>query len=199
MNRSEYIKALDRELKHLPMESRSEALSYFKEYFDDAGPENEQGVIEELGQPKDAAAQILKDTAMKRLEEPGKAAKKGLSTIWLVVLAICAVPVGLPIALMVILLGLSVFIVLLSISFAFGLTGIVFVASSVVCVVAGMMFLPSWPPDGLAVIGAGLVCMAVGVLCLLFTVVISRGGFGLMIRGTRSFLTGGKKHEKKLD
>ena len=34
-------------------------LSIFSEYFDEAGPENEQQVMEELGQPKEAARELL--------------------------------------------------------------------------------------------------------------------------------------------
>lgn len=35
------------------------AIEYFSEYFDEAGPENEQQVMEELGEPKEAARELL--------------------------------------------------------------------------------------------------------------------------------------------
>ena len=35
------------------------AIEYFSEYFDEAGPENEQHVMEELGEPKEAARELL--------------------------------------------------------------------------------------------------------------------------------------------
>ena len=49
MNRNEYMKELEQALKRLPKAEREEALSYYNEYFDDAGPEREAGVMEELG------------------------------------------------------------------------------------------------------------------------------------------------------
>ena len=48
MNRAEYLAALRRALSVLPEEERASALSYYEEYFDDAGPENEAKAIEEL-------------------------------------------------------------------------------------------------------------------------------------------------------
>ena len=41
MNRNEYMKELEQALKRLPKAEREEALSYYNEYFDDAGPERE--------------------------------------------------------------------------------------------------------------------------------------------------------------
>ena len=51
MNRNEYMAALRRALSVLPEEERANALRYYEEYFDDAGPENEQQVISDLGAP----------------------------------------------------------------------------------------------------------------------------------------------------
>jgi uncharacterized membrane protein len=39
-------------------------MDYYNEYFDDAGPENEQKVIEELGSPAQIAARIKADSAV---------------------------------------------------------------------------------------------------------------------------------------
>lgn len=58
MNKEQYIKELDSLLRNIPAAEREEALSYYAEYFDDAGVENEQQVIEELGQPAKVAANI---------------------------------------------------------------------------------------------------------------------------------------------
>ena len=41
MNRADYMAALRRALSVLPEEERANALRYYEEYFDDAGPENE--------------------------------------------------------------------------------------------------------------------------------------------------------------
>ena len=59
MTRKEYMEQLKKYLKRLPKEDYDNAIEYFSEYFDEAGPENEQQVMEELGQPREAARELL--------------------------------------------------------------------------------------------------------------------------------------------
>ena len=58
MNRKEYLERLEQLLLVLPCEEREEALQYYSDYFDDAGIENEENVILELGSPEEVAAKI---------------------------------------------------------------------------------------------------------------------------------------------
>lgn len=59
MNREEFLAGLARLLADIPESERQEALKYYSDYFDDAGPENEKSVIQELGgTPERAAASI---------------------------------------------------------------------------------------------------------------------------------------------
>ncbi len=58
MNRQLFMRDLARFLSDLPVEEREQALNYYEDYFEDAGPENEQKVIKELGSPVDVAKQI---------------------------------------------------------------------------------------------------------------------------------------------
>ena len=58
MNRKEYMERLDQLLLVLPEEEREEALQYYHDYFDDAGVEDEEKVIRELGTPEEVAAKI---------------------------------------------------------------------------------------------------------------------------------------------
>ena len=58
MNRKEYMERLEQLLLVLPEEEREEALQYYNDYFDDAGVENEDRVIRELGRPEEVAAKI---------------------------------------------------------------------------------------------------------------------------------------------
>ena len=48
MNRTEYMRELDALLHGISKEEREEAMQYYNDYFDDAGSENEEKVIEEL-------------------------------------------------------------------------------------------------------------------------------------------------------
>lgn len=199
MERRVYLKELERELKKLPKQELQEVIQYYKEYFDDAGPENEQSVIGELGQPKDAADQILKEKAIKRLEAPREAAKKGMSTIWIVILAVCAVPVGLPVALAVVIILLALVICLLSVCLAIGISGVAFILSGIIGIVCGITFLPGFPPDGIAVLGVGFTSVGIGLLCLLLTGCAFRGGTLVLAKVMSNFLMRGKKDEKEMD
>ena len=44
MNRTEFMNRLERLLWDIPESERREALQYYNDYFDDAGPENEARV-----------------------------------------------------------------------------------------------------------------------------------------------------------
>lgn len=60
MNRTEYMRQLESLLQNISATEREEALQYYNEYFNDAGPENEQNVIEALGNPAKVAENIKK-------------------------------------------------------------------------------------------------------------------------------------------
>lgn len=61
MNRNEFMKQLEALLQNISQAEREEALQYYNDYFDDAGPENEQSVIEALGNPARVAENIKRD------------------------------------------------------------------------------------------------------------------------------------------
>ena len=59
MNRQTYLAKLAQLLAPLPEQERQDALNYYEEYFDAAGPEAEDATAAELGDPADAARKIL--------------------------------------------------------------------------------------------------------------------------------------------
>ena len=59
MNKDEYLKALEHNLQSLTENDRQEALIYYKNYFEDAGEENFQQIITQLGSPEQLAKSIL--------------------------------------------------------------------------------------------------------------------------------------------
>ena len=58
MNRETFMRELERLLYNIPENERKEALAYYEDYFNDAGPENEQQVLDELGYPYKVAENI---------------------------------------------------------------------------------------------------------------------------------------------
>ncbi len=61
MTKYEFLGDLSRLLSQLPEEERDEAIKFYEDYFNEAGKENEQKVMEELGTPQEVAKKILQE------------------------------------------------------------------------------------------------------------------------------------------
>ena len=64
MSRKEFMEELQVLHGELPKEEREEAIRYYESYFEEAGADQEQVVLEELGSAGRIAAQILRDYRM---------------------------------------------------------------------------------------------------------------------------------------
>lgn len=76
MNRIEYMRRLAALLQDVPAEERVATMQYYNDYFDDAGEENEEKVIEELGSPEQVAAE-MKAGLGRRTEDTGEFRETG--------------------------------------------------------------------------------------------------------------------------
>ncbi len=131
MTKVEYLAKLDKYLRKLPKEDYQEAMDYFSEYFEEAGPENEAQVIAELGTPKEAARDIISRLLDEKIIDQKKTPKSRVSMVWLAILAVIITPVALPLALVLFLavitilaLGVAAIAVVLSLGVAFLTSGI---------------------------------------------------------------------------
>lgn len=61
ISREEYLWQLSQQLYHIPAEEREAALEYYRNYFEEAGTENEEHVMSELGSPEELAKSIIAD------------------------------------------------------------------------------------------------------------------------------------------
>ena len=160
MNRVEFMETLSRLLQDIPEEDRIDALKYYNDYFDDAGSENEQNVIEELESPEKVAMKIKADREdtyqyyqedtygeekdNKIYQDNGtydyeSQEKKPWTNKWLkLAMIIAIVVIGFPI---VIPLG-----------------------AGILALIAGIGSLFANPGVGLAVLGAGLMVITIGVI-----------------------------------
>ncbi len=91
LTKEEYLAQLKKYLKRLPKEDYNNAMDYFTEYFEDAGPEGEAALIQELGTPKEAAYEILDNLITEKRKDPDTPIWK---IIFLTFLSICAAPIG---------------------------------------------------------------------------------------------------------
>lgn len=96
MTRQEYMQQLATLLAAMPEAERRDALDYYEEYFDAAGPEKEAQTIQELGSPQNVAEKIWEGTGaqfgtpMPDNSMPEQGSRRRKSPVW-IVLAILAI------------------------------------------------------------------------------------------------------------
>lgn len=174
MTRVEYINSLANKLRRLPKEDYDTAMQYFQEYFEEAGPENEQQAIEDLGSPDIAADQIVMNMAIKNAEAPKENVKHGFSAVWVGILAVFAAPIALPLAFAFGVLVIALVITVGSLVIAFAVTALAFIVTSVLGCIGGVILLFIAPFDGIATIGTGLICMGLSIFAAIGVVKFCR-------------------------
>ena len=73
MNKDEFLRQLEALLSGISQEERTEALAFYRSYFEDAGEANEAKILEELESPQKVADSIIKDLGV----QPGDACSSG--------------------------------------------------------------------------------------------------------------------------
>lgn len=168
MTRTEYLAKLDRYLHRLPEKDYQEAMDYFTEYFDEAGPENEAQVMTELGTPKEAAQDLLEQLWDKQEDrEPSRSKFRGLR------LALLTLIVA-PLSLLAILVAVPLVIAFLATILAFVVSALASLLGGVAVLAVFIwesMTLPGLTPAAMAMgIGAGFLIM--GLMLLLYLIFI---------------------------
>lgn len=163
MNKEQYIQALEKNLKSLPKEERDEAMAFYEEYLSDLAERNSEK-LDTLDDPNNVAAQIKAEVALKSTTEKDIKKKKGISTAWTVLLAIFALPIGLPIAIAVAVIALSLIIVAIALVFSlFAVTLSVGVAG-IAALISGVAVIPSNIGISIFYIGCGLFALGLSYL-----------------------------------
>lgn len=187
MNRREFMEQLKKRLRKLPYDEAKEAIDYYEQYFDDAGAENEQTVLTELGSPANVAAQIIADFAIKS-GDTEESPKQGLSTIWLIILAIFASPLALPLALAAVLLIAALVITILSVIVSIGATGLALLLAGIMSVVLSIPVFVQSISTALFYLGIGLVFLGFGASILFAAAVLSKKSFGWLAKHMGKFI-----------
>ena len=184
MNRVEFMQQLERLLWDLPESDRMDAIAYYNDYFDEAGVENEQSVLMELGSPERVASIIKADLNTSGNEQaeyteqgyfdgrqgvnPNTPAtrkqRKGLPVALVIVLLVFAAPV---------LLGVGGGLIGGIFGLFGGLIGLVaggigMLVGGAVSLVSGIVKLIFSPIKGLVLMGTGSLSLAIGILFVVF-------------------------------
>lgn len=210
MSKNEFLDRLFGLLSDLSQEERDEALAYYREYIEDAGLENEEAIMEELGTPEEVAAEIksgilikgnsseqersqqekqhtFTDDQFQKPSEPQKNSNTALIVL-AVIVAVLLSPVW--IGLLGTIFGV-VFGFLASIAgliLGFGIGGLVCLFVGIILFFAGFPTIFHNLLGGVAMIGGGLVVTAIGILFLLFTGLLCIVVIPWAIKGIRSLI-----------
>ncbi len=76
MRKDVFIKELEYLLQDIPDEDKADAIAYYQDYLEEAGPENEEKVIQDFGSPERIAAIIRADISG-NLKDGGEFTEKG--------------------------------------------------------------------------------------------------------------------------
>ena len=209
MNRVDFMNQLESLLQNISPAEREEALQYYNEYFNDAGAENEQDVIEALGNPAKVAENIKRDLygsgygdntyqrvsgnnrAVVEYKPTGAALKEEnkLSTgmiVLIVVLCVFASPIILGLASTVLGALVAFFAAWFSMILGFGAAAVTLILVMLVFFVVGIMCVPVSPFVGIAVIGVGFICGGLGILFMMLTVAMAGIATPAIFRGIAS-------------
>ena len=171
MSRQEFMERLNRLLSDIPVNERQEALNYYENYFEDAGPENEAKIIEELESPEKVAASIKKDLFGENYGTPGQENKvkdqntKTQRNILIALVVILTFPVwvglagglfGAVVGLLAAILGIGA--ALIACVAVFLVLGCALIGMGIAKIVVGFAAL------GLVVTGIGMLMFTIGLL-----------------------------------
>ncbi|MBR6451953.1 MAG: DUF1700 domain-containing protein [Lachnospiraceae bacterium] len=187
MNKSAYIKELEKRLKYIPKEDREDAVAYYTELMDDMGLDETEDVEGRLGSAKDAAKKIIDDATDRHIEayEEKKSVKGHATVVWLSILGVLSLPVSLPLAAVVLSLAVTLVVVFIAILISLAAAAIGLFVGGLCCLV--VMFLAPGFTQKLVVFGTGLAGIAIGGL-------LGYGVFALVRLLIRVIFRRGKSH-----
>ena len=202
MTKLEFIAALRAKLHMLSKEEREDAVQFYEEYFDEAGPENEQAVIDELGSPDAVAEKILsgEGKVVQRgwqnggsTQHPHKKSQKSGNILPWVLLAIVTSPFWVSALLVLICVVVAVLMMIAA-------AALVVFALAVTCLVSlgvAVWMIPQDPLNGLMVLTIGMIGLGGFLVVIPLIMLLFKKGFPALGRGWNKLSGWVKKNAKK--
>lgn len=182
MTKQEFLQRLRRLLADVTEEEREEALRYYQEYFDEAGPDQEQAVLAELGSPEKVAAIIKANVPGSRIPpryqtagpaaaapaaaryQPGAGAEEHSPWVWVAVIAAAILLSPVWLSVLGTVLGLLAAVAITGAALA--CSGALVAVMGVVVVLKGLLTLGAGVGTALLVAGLGVLDVALGFVML---------------------------------
>ena len=198
MRKDEFLRKLEVLLSDISIEEREEALTFYRNYFEDAGEEKEADILAELESPEKVAEAIKRNLGMIVVTEQRKGAYEGADSqaqrekekrnkgivVLVIMIGILTSPVllGILTGILGTIFGLAASLV--GITLAVFVVGAVFVGLGV-AMLAGLGEALVSIPVGLVFIGAGLLVLALAILLLLACVAVFGKFFPWVVKKIR--------------
>lgn len=185
MDKQTFLRRLEEGLRQLPPEEREDILAYHREYFQDAGPEQEAKVIQELGDPDLLARRLLSEYGEQppasppppSQPQPEAPKKKRPSGVLVAILAVLAAPIALPLAAALGAVAIALAVAALSVALALMAVIVGVLVTGIALVALGGSALALYPPAALVVLGAGLVCCGLGLFGVMPVILLIQAMF----------------------
>lgn len=221
MTKEQFLFQLEQKLLGIPEDERAEAMEYYRDYFNDAGPENEEQVIAELGSP-DKVAESIKEGLRAGKEDAGtvgqppqtRGAAKSYSQAnqgrgqtdsrskWLLIIIVAILTFPLWIGVVGALFGIlvAVIAVIIGLVVAAAALAVAGIVAGAVCVIVGIVrFFTGGPVSGLMTVSVGLLLFAMGCLCAAALVFLFGQVLPWLLRGISDLLHNGFKRRKRVN
>ena len=180
MTKSEYLTQLNHKLQVLPDYERTGAMEYYENYLNNA--ENETAAMAQLGSPGEVAANILANYVARGPAPVRPATRTGrIKTTWMIITAIFALPIGLPLVIALASTAFALFVSLVAVVFAVGVSGVTLVVAGIASIVATPVAMAQSFGFGLLMGGQALLAIGFGILFILGVSKLM-GGFPLIAR-----------------
>lgn len=155
MSKEAWLKELETRLARLGEEEKNEALAYYREFFEESG---DQTVPESFGTPREAAARIAGELALKP-ENPSK-------KVGLIALTAFAFPVAAPLGVALLAVAIALIVATLAVLGSLLIAGVAMAANGVLCLIYAFT-VPFFGSSMTFFLGCGLACIGLGVLLTL--------------------------------
>ncbi len=181
MSKDAFIGELRHRMAGLPKEAVDRTVEYYSELIADSMEDglSEEEAVSRLGSLDEIVANVVKDTPLPQIIETRiqeKKAKRGGIRAWEVILLVLGAPLWLPLLLAVLAVVLALYVTLWAVVIALWAVVAAVILTGVVAVVAGIVELCRLHlPQGLVLLGGGLVCMGLCALLFLLMKLITVG------------------------
>lgn len=176
MTKDDYLRELQANIRNVPYEEVGNIIQYYSEYFDEAGEENTQKVIEELGPPAALATRVCADYCLRGMENGvrPKSIKRNASNTWLILLAVFGSPLWLPVAMAAVIVLIALAFAGLMIVLSLAIVAVVLLISGVMAIGTGIASAFQSLPTAAVMAGSGMVMIGTGILLVLGVIGIVR-------------------------